>query len=199
MANEVAFSKLKELIDLRAEDLATQAIIAINKDVEEIPGEELRVVLNMVDDLGGAWSHRSVVDYNSRFKISGIARRNFATPTFWTSEKYDHNLVELRTYESIYRTLYWREHGSPLRLLECVEQERFVYRQIPAQYQNGSRCPKEVLAYFQEHQNSESYNVIFNFFYGDHESEQLGYPAYGIQRYTGFDLIRDDESELFNL
>ena len=169
-----------------AEQLAGEALKKINDSFPDNSDKTIGVVLSVSDDLGGAWSHRYETDYSSKFKIGPLVKRSFCTPQFWTSEDFHDALVVQRTREYAYRTIYWLEHAAPVTLAEHVQQELYVHKNSGF---GGERLSNaefvEVNEYFSKHRHAPDYNLIFNFFYGDEASSELGYSRYGLPQLAG--------------
>jgi hypothetical protein len=124
----------------------------------------------------GGWTNRFTTDFDSKFKINALVKRQFCTPIFWTSEPYNELLIRQRTYEYALRTIYWLNKPKPNILREFVEQEQFVIQNSPISNQiPQSESQKN---FYLKHSESDNYHLIFNFFYGDDASNQLGFPVF---------------------
>ena len=193
MAKDQVVAKLRELRAIDAEALIEETLEEINSKIaDELKGASIGVVLNMADDLLGGWTNHYTTDYDSKFKLHAIASRNFCTPFFWTSEQYSPELIRLRTCEYAYRTLYWYQQGltRPRSLQDHLEQEIFVASCCQAVTENKSADDLAVLQqFYQTHQQSEDYSLIFNFFYGDVASHSLGFKTHGLStRVNGYEF-----------
>jgi len=83
MAKDHVVQKLQELKDINAEELMLELINSINKWLApENSKEEILVVLNLADDLHGAWTNRHTTDYDSKFRIQAFVSRGFCAPHF---------------------------------------------------------------------------------------------------------------------
>ena len=177
--------KIEELEHLGAEAIMAEAIGEINSLLDQSSGARITMVLNLADDLKGGWTNFYTTDFDSKFKLQALVRRNFCAPYFWTSESYSEHLVRARTREYAFRTIYWQNNSKPITLEDHVEQEIFVSANAAAR-----RVPQatfdEIAAYYEANKQSKEYNLIFNFFYGDAASESLGYKQYGIADLTGY-------------
>ncbi len=122
MAKEHILQKLAELKELSAEQIITDTVEGINRTFsEEEPNTTFRMVLNLADDLKGAWTNRYTTDYDSKFKINALVNRAFCTPYFWTSEIYTEQLIRTRTLECIFRTINWVQHPKPKTLKDHID------------------------------------------------------------------------------
>ena len=180
MAKEHVPAKLLELKALDAEGIMAATLKGLGKSTGiEASGRIFKVVLNLSDDLKGGWTNRYTSDYDSKFKLGALVNRQFCIPVFWSGENYTQALVRERTEEYALRTLYWLSHPKPVTLQQHVEQERFVAERSGklTEYLNDY---KVLHAFYKKHKNSDEYNLIFNFLYGDEACKTLGYPCYGI-------------------
>jgi hypothetical protein len=176
MAKEHILTKLIELKNLDTEGIMLQVLEKLNKRMLLDNERMYKVALNVCDDLLGGWTNRFTTDFDSKFKINALVKRQFCTPIFWSSESYNENLIKIRTEENALRTLYWLENPKPNTLKEHVEQELFVAKNsFPPSYVQQFETQKE---FYLKYSESDSYHLIFNFFYGDDASEKLGYPVF---------------------
>ncbi|MEM7382706.1 MAG: hypothetical protein AAF361_16170, partial [Bacteroidota bacterium] len=116
LGKELVMEKVKQLIDMRAEELMQEVIFEVNGSLKIPDNRTISVGLNLLDDIGGAWSDRFTTDYSSKFDFGSLHKRNFCLPSFWTSETLSVEMIRPRTKEYLYRTLYWLEHGKPQSL-----------------------------------------------------------------------------------
>ncbi|MCW3101898.1 MAG: hypothetical protein JWO09_338 [Bacteroidetes bacterium] len=179
MGKEHVLQKLEELKKLDAEKLMNDAIAEINSETGGQPSSGFRVSIAVADDLHGAWTNRYTTDYDSKFRLNALVTRNFCTPLFWTSEAFSGELIRSRTREYCYRTLHWLTAPKPETLAEHIAQEKFVAgKNVKGEAQE---CDIEALElFYKEHKDSDRYDIIFNFLYGDKACGELGFPAYGI-------------------
>ena len=180
MGNDHFIQKLHSLITLDAEEIAKRVINEINKTLNEEVEHIFEVVINLADDIGGAWSHRFMTDYSSKFQIEPLLKRNFCTPYFWTSEDLNEILIARRIRAYIYRTCFQINNGPPLSLEDHIAQEIFVEKRIASKRDNqGTLNLERLTSFYEKNYNSEDYGLIFNFLYGDDISKSLGYKTYG--------------------
>ena len=195
MAKKHVLEKLIELRIINAEKIIKETIFELNKHPILRGGTEavFKVSLTLSDDLKGGWTNRYTTDYDSKFKLNALINRRFCSPVFWTSEYYDPILIRERTLEYAYRTVYGLTKPKPKTLKQHVEQELFVAKHI--EYQSKIE-PCDVVflnSFYKKHSETDDYSIIFNFFYGDRASEQLGFKSYGIEEeMAGFKYRRYD-------
>lgn len=191
MGKENVSVKLKELLALEAEAIAVSTLERINAKRSPKEDRIIELVLNLVDDVGGAWSNHFTTDYTSKFQIQALVKRNFCAPHFWTSETFTTDRIRKRIEAYAYRTIYFIDSGKPATLKDHLMQEIFVQRNLslpPLNIDSSSLLATET--FYQDHLESDNYSLLFNFFYGDEASKLLGYPTFGLAQNAGFDYAR---------
>ncbi len=187
MAKEHALLQIKELQQLGAESKAKHIIETIN--TYHPINQSFQVIINLADDLRGAWSEKHATEFDSKFRFEGIYNKGFCTPYFFTSEELNESIISQRIKEAIYRTIYWIKNKDEKDLDYFFKQEVFVSQQCKTTAHNVKQHNVNDLDLFlNTHRSATDYNLIFNFFYGDEASEKLGYKTYGISSLTGFEL-----------
>ncbi|MTB52113.1 hypothetical protein [Lewinella sp. W8] len=181
MARAHVAESLEALRALDAEAIVRRAVggLALLPEVEV----EVRVVINLADDVGGGWTNRYATDYAATFRTSALVKRRFCTPHFWTSETYSPALIEERAVAAAARFAYGYAHGQPVSLRQHLEQEQYVAGVAGLE---GGELPPAVARHAEAHQDSEDHALIFNFFYGDEASDSLGYRTFGMPAFAGF-------------
>lgn len=189
MAKEHILTKISELESLEAEKIMEQAIEEFNVKLGNSHTNEVIVVLNLADDLKGGWTNFYSTDFDSKFKLNALVKRNFCTPYFWASESYSEEIIKMRTTEYLNRTLYRFDNPQPKTLSDYLNQEVYV-----AQKANKTCAEKlkatafdQIESFYNKNKNTEEYSKIFNFFCGDNGSESLGYEKHGINTKTGYE------------
>ncbi|MEO0724311.1 MAG: hypothetical protein AAFZ63_07210 [Bacteroidota bacterium] len=181
MGKELVLSKIQELKQVDAEGIVQTTVERVNVKLEQVAGTGVSVALNLVDDVGGAWSNRYTTDYTSKFDFGGTFKRHFCLPYFWTSETYTEELVRHRCLEYIYRFVHWQEADKPETLGDHLQQEVSVQTQLQ---QHGLYSENPINPIMDQLAKTEAendnYNFIFNFFYGDAACEVLNYPTHGV-------------------
>ncbi len=200
MAKEHVVEKLLELKAINAEQIIADTISELNKKgIKEGNGKVFKLSLTLADDLKGGWTNRFTTDYDSKFKLNALINRHFCTPVFWTSENFDAIVIRERTLEYAFRTVHWMSKPKPKTLQAHVEQEVFVAKQIKYQSKAESCNVQQLDDFYKKHKETDDYSVIFNFFYGDKASEQLGFKTYGIgEDMAGFRFVRNISFEKKN-
>ena len=187
MAKNHILSKINELEQLEAEKIMEASIEEFNATLNAPSNEEYLIVLNIGDDLKGGWTNYYTTDFDSKFKLSGFISRKFCIPYFWTSEEYNKEIIKARTLEYINRTIYWLAHSKPRTLEDHLAQEIYVASKTTQNHKAiGKVNYKAMEEYYLENKNTDEYDKIFNFFYGNEGSESLGYKQYGIKDLTGY-------------
>jgi hypothetical protein len=190
MAGAHLLSKLDELMELKAEEIAEDVLQDINQKLP-LSREVFKVVLNVTDDLKGAWTHRYSTEHDNKFKLNALVSRNFCTPYLWSSEKYDKEKIVKRVSESVFRCVYCKGKLKMKSLMDFVKQEAFVHKNTHDLLME-SACIQYIdiiYNFYQENLYSENYSLIFNFFFGDEASRVLEYPVFGNEQIPdGFDF-----------
>lgn len=191
MGKENVLQKLRELKTLGAEAILSEEMENVNANITSNATQNISVAINLSDDVGGLWSNLYTSDYTNKFDFNAIARRNFCTPYFWTSEEFSKELIAVRSKEYMYRTLHWLEHGKPITLEDHINQEVFVERKTFGENKKSPKSHVErIEQFYMENKQSEDYNLIFNFLYGDVASKALGYSCHGMEERSGFRYAR---------
>lgn len=184
MAKEHATEKLKELKALQAEETIRDLLPGLTKAVAGYTDDSsIGIALTVSDDLKGGWTNRYTSDYDSKFRISALVRRNFCTPLVWTGEAYTTELVQQRTREYAWRSVYRKLHPGPVSLEDHVTQERFVA--LHAGSGPAIEPAQDTALLYNTYRNSEDYHVIFNFLYGHQAAASLEFPVAFDMAYMG--------------
>ncbi|MEL6657437.1 MAG: hypothetical protein AAFP77_19115 [Bacteroidota bacterium] len=187
MGKDLVLSKIQALKHVNAEGIAKAVVEEVNRKLEKTTEATINVALNVVDDLGGAWSNRYTTDYTSKFDFGGTFKRHFCLPYLWTSETYTEGIIRRCCLEYIYRFAHWQKAGKPETLRAHVAQEVFVQTNV---HQHGLHTEMDIDTAIAELAQTEAensnYSFIFNFFYGDAACEVLSYPTHGIAQGAGF-------------
>lgn len=187
MAKEVAIQKIEELQALGAEDILREVADTLNERVPNSVDRTFQIVLNLGDDVQGAWTNRYTTDYTSKFKLNPMVNRNFCVPYFFTSESFTAEDIRRRALAYAYRTWYWLEHESPRNLEEFLRQEVYVARSLgPLQKPLEISDFSTIRTFYEAAKEEEDYAVLFNFFYGDEASQALGYATFDLPAQAGF-------------
>ena len=195
MGKEMVADKLRELKALGAEEVMKGVLEEVNERVGE--EQEWKVVLNLADDVGGAWSNYFTTDFSSKFDINALVKRRFCTPYFWTSETYSTELILQRTKAYLYRNLYWVKNGKPQSLEDHCTQEIYVQQQLNVETLDDAPAHwAKIEAFYTKHKTSEDYSVIFNFFYGDEASRVLEFKEHGASLNSGWEYAQYRASQI---
>lgn len=187
LAKQKGKDKLQRLISLGAEEIANETIKIINAKNLLSKEHNVKVAINLIDDIEGAWSHYFATNYKSNFDITSLLKRNFCTPCFWTSEDLNEDIIRIRIQNYLFRYIHAVQEGSPKTLSDLVKQEVFV-----ASFMRDSKVKllqselDRINAFYIQHQNSKNYDLLLNFFYGDLASESLSLSGYGLPANAGF-------------
>ncbi|MBX2815165.1 MAG: hypothetical protein KTR24_04180 [Saprospiraceae bacterium] len=194
MAKDHVLRQLEALLHMDAEGIAASTVDACNASRQHHGSQrEITVVLNLADDVGGAWTNRFSTDYDSCFKLNPYLRRNFCTPFLWVSENYTPNTIRTTINESLHRSIYQSENDQPVTLMEHVVQECFVATNVHTT--NGTtltvRDFTQYADFLKTHSASADFSIIFSFLYGDQACRNLGMKTHGLSiPYGGFRYCR---------
>ncbi len=196
MAKEYVLQKLMELKELEIESIIQNAIDELNILFKNDKNTTVfKMAFNLSDDFGGGWTNRFTADFDSKFKINALIERGFCVLLFWTSELFTPNLIKERVLEYAFRYYYWLTHPKPNTLKEHIEQEIFVAKNtvvIPP-----SVTSPHLESFYLKNEQTDNYNIIFNFLYGDIASKSLAFPTYGIEEdWAGFKFAQSRAFQL---
>ena len=166
---------VNSLIEAEIENRLAAEILQLQQRVQL--SSEIGFALNIVDDLGGAWSHKSVVDFKDKFQNQALLARSFAIVSVYTSEVITLPLIIERLSASYYRCRFQLDHGFPTKLIDHVKQETYVREQLSPSNElrhSWKQKDKNLISLYGQ---SVDYNLIFNYWYGNKVCDELGYPC----------------------
>ncbi|PCJ66566.1 MAG: hypothetical protein COA58_07240 [Bacteroidetes bacterium] len=196
MAKKHVLEKLLELKKLNVEEVIKEVLNNINQRTSLQTSVEIDVVLSLADDLKGGWTNLYTTNYDSKFKLNAYVSRDFCIPIFWSSEEYNIDIIQRRTEEYCFRTLYWKKYQKPRTLEEHVKQEQFVNQNCTIDCNNEKLLDFPFIdRYYKIHKDSTEHSRIFNFMYGDDPCSELGYVKYEIKEsFAGYKYARINHS-----
>lgn len=187
MAKDHALDKVRQLENIDIKSIINE----LAPEVKSHPHDKLSIGINLADDLMGGWTQRYTSDYDSKFKTHAHITRGFCAPFFWTSEDLDTDCVRLRIREYVFRSMFQLEKNRIKSLSDHLSQELYVSARVAIPDQSiSSELVKQSKAYYETQRDSEAYNLIFNFFYGDEACDLLNYPTFGYKGMDGFSYAR---------
>jgi hypothetical protein len=193
MGKEHVLKKLLELKELDAEGLIQETLTTINKTTASIADStEINVSLALADDMGGGWTNRYTTDYDSKFNINDLLKRNFCNPVFWVSEDYSATKIKERTADYCYRILYRLTSPQPITLEDHIQQEIFVAKHNPFSSDEKPLCDFNSMdSYYNKYKGMNQSPTIFNFLYGDDACKELGHAYYGVKHlFAGYSYAK---------
>lgn len=201
MGKEHVLKKLLELKELGLEEIMQETLSTINNTLTSYEDKNIKVSPALADDLGGGWTNRYTTDYDSKFNVNDMFKRNFCTPLFWVSEDYSVEKIKERTADYCYRAFYRSISPQPLTLKDHITQEAFVASHNTFKKNDEPLKNYAIInSFYHDHNDSSSYPTIFNFLYGDSASKELGHSAYGVrEEWAGYKyaaLAKVQESEI---
>jgi len=186
MAKEHALAYVEQLLALSAED---QVFAAAKDAASRLDGDgTLNVLLVLMDDAKGGWTNRAFSEFAHRYENTYEVSHGWATVVIWTAEEPTAELLRLRAFESVYRTVDERKRGSVRTLREILDREGRTMRFAG----HGRRYDDAVLQSIREtiepHLDSHAAPIVFAALYGDAIAESLGYPPLGVPDRAGYEL-----------
>lgn len=153
-----------------------------------------KVSLVPVDDVGGAWSERTLVDFDHRFGLRK-ARKDYgySVALAFASEPVDAPLLRERVLAAVYRAAWSRRHGAPRTLSDMLRQEGNALRFAGA---SGPVVPDAdaVRATLAPHLGSTLHATHFTAMFGDAAAARVGHKPLGLPPDAGFALALHDAS-----
>ena len=188
MGKEHVAATLDTLLALGAEEVATEAIAEAEERLGGVPGQ-LRVGLVVADDAQGGWTNRYLTEMRHRSDRRAELKRGWTTVLLWTSETQSREWVRAEVLASLYRTLYFQQHGAPKTLRQMMAQEGLAA--VFAGARELALDPEE-LAYTRDvirpHLDSTNFPIVFACLYGDEAAWSVGYPTLGLSPRAGYAL-----------
>lgn len=180
-------ARLTQLLALGAEAIAAAAVAEAQQRLAPSFAEYTGAYqhgLVIIDDLGGAWSNRFVLETGRIAAVKLNKYRWFSSGIFVSSEPTP-TLVRQNVLSGIYRTLYLDRYGAPQSLRQMLQQEGQVgvFAGIPPQLaEDDLAYSREVL---QPYLDTTHYPTCIAALLGDEAAHTLGYPALGLSPYAG--------------
>ena len=195
MAKPHALERVEQLLEIGAEDRALAAACEAAAHMRDT-GDALRIVVLLMDDAKGGWTNRAFAEFAHRYERKYEVSRGWASVVVWTSEDPTHELVEQRTFESLYRTLDERRHGPVRTLREILDREGRTMRFAGHQPRYDDATLASLRATIAPHLDWDAAPVVFAALYGDAIAESLGYPPLGIPDRGGYELALANALEI---
>lgn len=183
--------RLDQLLAIAAEEIAAAAVVeAEARLAQQVPalvaayGGDYKHGLVIIDDLGGGWSNRYVMEVG-RFAQIDLNKYRWFSSGWFVSETPTAASVRRNVLSGIYRTLYLDQHGPPKTLRQMLIQEGQVatFAGIP------SPLDAEDLAYsravLQPYLDTDHYPTCIAAMLGDDAARTLGYTPLGLSTYAG--------------
>ena len=192
MGKEHLLDKLSELQAVHAEEIVREEIDRFNAEYAATGSDRYTVVLNLADDVGGAWTNHHETDYAARFRLNPLMERRFCVPYLYASRSYTAAQLREEVVAAFRRTHYWTYHRKPRSLGDHIHQETYALRDHSAlgDPREIELLLPEVAAFYHQHKAEDDHALIFNFLYGDEASAALGYRHYGVPRNGGLEYAR---------
>ncbi len=191
MAKEHALKRVDELLALDAED----RVLAAGREAAARLGgidDALRLIVLLMDDAMGGWTNRSFAEFAHRYERKYEVPRGWASVAIWTSEDPTPELLERRTFESLYRTADERANGPVRTLGEILDREGRTMHFAGHRPRYDGATLRAIRERIEAYRNSHAAPEVFACLYGDEIARSLGYPPLGIPDRGGYDLAAYD-------
>ena len=193
--------RLAQLLALGAETIAAEAVAEAQERLSPAFADytgDYQHGLVIIDDLGGAWSNRYVLETGRVAAVKLDKYRWFSSGIFVSREP-SPAMVRQNVLSSILRTLYLDRHGAPKSLRQMMQQEGEVgiFAGIPPQIDADDLAySREVL---QPYLDSEHYPTSIAALFGDEAARAIGYPPLGLSAYAGIAVAIADFDSLTSI
>lgn len=189
MAGEHVRERLLNWAEIGAEKIALTLATDLTESTKAFfPERNIKLVLNLADDVKGAWTNHFATDFDNKFKMQGYVARDFCPITLWVSEPVTITVLTNRIQEQVHRFIYFTQHGRPTQLIQMLQQEKFVAKSLGHKSNLQASDFELHQNYFERQLGTEEYLKQFAFFYGDEVSASLAYPLCGLpSKPNGFD------------
>ncbi|MEM9164921.1 MAG: hypothetical protein AAGC54_17865 [Cyanobacteria bacterium P01_F01_bin.4] len=179
---------LDALIALQAEAIAAQTLTEVQQVISTVPGS-FRVGLAIADDVIGGWTNRYTSEFSLRFTPQALYKRGWLSVTLWASEPPSAESIRQSVLETVYRAVYWQQHGKPETLSEMITQTGYAMaqagRQTPTLSQDDLAYTREVIAPYLDVTDQPTQIACL---FGDVAAHELGYPPQGLSDRAGLAL-----------
>jgi hypothetical protein len=148
---------------------------------------ETKLSLVPIDDVGGGWSERAMVDFAARFGDGKKRARDYGytSAMVYASEPPAAPLVRERLLAAVYRRAWWERHGTPRTLREMLRQEanalRFAGAKVPT-----VTDPTTARRILDPLLDATLHATLFAAMYGDAAAERCGHKQLGLPDNAGF-------------
>lgn len=185
MGREHLSQRLERYIELKADAIAAQVVAAFaEKHPKLLPSA--RVTLVLVDDAKGGWTNRYSTEFEYRFKMESMHKRDWIPVFLWTSEEPDPQSIRNEVTMCLFRNAYIQKKGYARNLRSMLEQERFAMRHA------GLHCeaydPEELeytRAIIQPYWEVEEHSICMTALFGDAATRELGFMPLGFAPRAG--------------
>ena len=192
MGRDNCLAAIKTLRALEADDIAQAAFLEAATAFSDVD-QQVRVAINLVDDVGGAWSNRYVMEAGERLlvdekRLAAWEKRPFVMLPCWTSERYTAEKLVEEARAALYRYGFAQRHGVVQTLGELMRLDGEARAFAGA----AVTLDADELAYTAEliepFLPSTDYPVQVACLFGDEAAKELGYEPQGFAAYAGFEL-----------
>lgn len=179
--------RLTQLLALGAEAIAATAVAEALQKLSTMFADyqgDYQHGLVIIDDLGGGWSNRFVLE-TGRVAATKLDKYRWFSSGLLVSNVPSPELVRQNVLSGIFRTLYLDRHGAPQSLRQMMAQEGKVgvFAGIPPQLDDDDLDYSR--AVLRPYLDSTHYPTCMAALLGDEAARALGYPPLGLSGYAG--------------
>jgi hypothetical protein len=180
---------LDALMGLNAEEIVVQAAVEAERRLG-LGEVELRVGLVVVDDVGGGWTDRELIEAHGLRRVpTPVLRRGWLVIGYWAGEPVSERKVREEVLAGIYGQLDLQRHGAPQTLRQMMDLQG---RALAFAGVTGPTLDAEELAYTHEvigpHRETDDFPTAFACLFGDAAARRVGYTPLGLSPRAGVAL-----------
>ncbi len=194
MAKAHALDRVEQLLAIAAEDRALAAARDAAARMSDLD-DSVRIIVLLIDDAMGGWTNRAFAEFSHRYERKYEVPRGWASVVIWTTEDPAPELIEQRTYETLYRTIDERKRGPVRTLREIMDREGRTMRFAGYEPRYDDATLRSIRATIEPHLDSHAAPVVFAALYGDAVARSLGYPPLGVPGRGGYEQAFADALE----
>jgi hypothetical protein len=193
MAKEHALAYVEQLLTLGAEDYA---FAAASDAASRLDGDDaLKVLLVLMDDAKGGWTNRAFSEFAHQCENKYEVAHGWAIVAVWTAEEPAAELLRMRAFESVYRTVDERRNGPVRTLRQILDREGRTMRFAGHERRYDDATLRLIRERIEPHLDSHAAPIVMAALYGDVIAESLGYPPLGVPDRGGYELALVDALE----
>jgi len=194
MAREHMLACLDALEALGAEQVLHDACAEAEKRLAR-SSVEVKASVVPIDDVRGAWSERTLMDFDHRFQPRKMRQKyGYVTALVFASETPSAALVRERVLAALYRAAWIERHGDAARVADMMRQEGNALRFAGAE---GPRLadPDAARAALAPHRDATLHATRFAAMFGDAAARRVGHKPLGLPDDAGLALALEEAKQ----